>query len=466
MRRRTFLLGDDRRAYYVDATNGADTNTGRSPAQAWQTIAKVNGATLRAGDSVLFKRGETWSGTSLSGVSGVTYGAYGTGAKPALDGGWPGGTSSSGVNPFVATGKTGITLENLELRAGLDHGAKFDGCSRIVVGACDMHHVGNDALICINGTSDVAIVGGSYKNATRRIATYFATGIEITDGGANFLIDGVDLSGNQDAGITVHNHNATDPQGATNIPQNVTLRNIATHGNGIGINIMNQEATAACAMTIFGCTAYSNTQDGIRIAPSGAALTDLEYLSGVTISRCLCYDNTRYPIYVEADDVTLQQNLFADGDTHIVKSLRPRLINNTFYNGTRVAGAFYVEGARSASLYGRNNIVQCDVAGQVICAVTSGTGVTGWDMDYTLYRRTGGTTASTQWHWRGTNVDFATWKTNSGGDVHSIYGDALFTNVAANDFTLQVGSPAINAGVDVGLAFLGAAPDLGYAEAA
>lgn len=46
--------------------------------------------------------------------------------------------------------------------------------------------------------------------------------------------------------------------------------------------------------------------------------------------------------------------------------------------------------------------------------------------------------------------------------ANNLHVDPLF--VSASDFHLQVGSPAIDAGVDVGRPFNGAAPDLGYAE--
>ena len=42
--------------------------------------------------------------------------------------------------------------------------------------------------------------------------------------------------------------------------------------------------------------------------------------------------------------------------------------------------------------------------------------------------------------------------------------DPRFTNAAASDFTLQANSPAVDAGVNVGLAFKGVAPDLGAYE--
>jgi hypothetical protein len=72
--------------YYVDATSGNDSDDGRTDANAWQTVAKVNAASLPAGCTVLFKKGETWREQLVpqSGTDGlpITYGAYGSGNKP------------------------------------------------------------------------------------------------------------------------------------------------------------------------------------------------------------------------------------------------------------------------------------------------------------------------------------------------------------------------------------------------
>lgn len=73
--------------YYV-SNSGNDSNSGTSAATPWLTISKINGASLVAGDSILFKRGDSWFGQLLpkNGTSGgqITYGAYGIGAKPLL----------------------------------------------------------------------------------------------------------------------------------------------------------------------------------------------------------------------------------------------------------------------------------------------------------------------------------------------------------------------------------------------
>jgi lysophospholipase L1-like esterase len=63
--------------YYVK-NSGSDSHTGLSDAQAWQTISKVNGASLVAGDTILFNRGNTWREQIVphSGSVGTANGIY------------------------------------------------------------------------------------------------------------------------------------------------------------------------------------------------------------------------------------------------------------------------------------------------------------------------------------------------------------------------------------------------------
>ena len=78
-------------AYYVDSVIGADTNTGLTPTEAWRTLAKVSSFIFRPGDVILFKAGNSWTGTlSLHGsgtlANPITVGRYGNGPKPLLQG--------------------------------------------------------------------------------------------------------------------------------------------------------------------------------------------------------------------------------------------------------------------------------------------------------------------------------------------------------------------------------------------
>ncbi len=68
--------------YYV-SNSGNDENDGKSPETAWATIDRANNHTYEWGDGVLFNRGDFFRGNLLT-YSGVTYAAYGEGAKPKL----------------------------------------------------------------------------------------------------------------------------------------------------------------------------------------------------------------------------------------------------------------------------------------------------------------------------------------------------------------------------------------------
>ncbi len=78
------LKNQSGKKYYVSQKNGSDTNDGTSPDKAWKTLSMVN-SIPQSGDIVLFERGGAYRG-QLTAKSGVSYGAYGTGAKPGIYG--------------------------------------------------------------------------------------------------------------------------------------------------------------------------------------------------------------------------------------------------------------------------------------------------------------------------------------------------------------------------------------------
>ena len=76
--------------YYVDSTNGNDSNSGTSESSAWQTIGKVNHSVFSPGDTILLRRGDIWRETLVVPSSGtasnvITFGAYSTGNAPVID---------------------------------------------------------------------------------------------------------------------------------------------------------------------------------------------------------------------------------------------------------------------------------------------------------------------------------------------------------------------------------------------
>ncbi len=105
-------------------------------------------------------------------------------------------------------------------------------------------------------------------------------------------------------------------------------------------------------------------------------------------------------------------------------------VNNTAYNYDN-RGITFGSGTTFTSLTIKNDIFSGQVAGQDIIDEGSITEADA-QIDYNLYLK--GTTGLA----------------NSGGS-HSVTGDPKFVSAADNNFRLKPGSPAINAGVDVGL---------------
>ncbi|MCH7231092.1 hypothetical protein L0U85_09535 [Glycomyces sp. L485] len=76
--------------YYVSAA-GDDGNAGTSAEQPWRTLDKVNSTSFGAGDKILLRSGDTWTGQLWPKGSGsvgspITIDSYGTGVKPRIVG--------------------------------------------------------------------------------------------------------------------------------------------------------------------------------------------------------------------------------------------------------------------------------------------------------------------------------------------------------------------------------------------
>lgn len=112
--------------YYV-ASAGDDDATGLVGAP-WATIAKVNSVSLNPGDSVLFNRGDTWTGETLSpsvngtGGNPITFGAYGTGDKPIFDLGLhkdaTGDWTAEGYSGTVSAASPAVTTDDAIVVSG------------------------------------------------------------------------------------------------------------------------------------------------------------------------------------------------------------------------------------------------------------------------------------------------------------------------------------------------------------
>lgn len=165
--------------YYVDSVGGNDTNAGTSSAAPWQTLAKVNSvAAFSPGDSILFKRGASWSGQLWpkgSGTSGavITIDAYGSGALPLIQGG---GATFSAV---LLQNQEYWEIKNLEVTnynatAGLRVGVYVVATD---VGVIRHIHLVGLEVHDVNGTGSTN--GGIYVNVTGTTTPTYYDGILI-----------------------------------------------------------------------------------------------------------------------------------------------------------------------------------------------------------------------------------------------------------------------------------------------
>ena len=96
--------------YYL-STDGDDANDGLSPQTPLRSIAKLNTLELKPSDGVMFRRGDVWRG-KITTRKGVTYSAYGRGAKPRIYGS-PCDAAVEGE--WIATATPNVYMYSLEL---------------------------------------------------------------------------------------------------------------------------------------------------------------------------------------------------------------------------------------------------------------------------------------------------------------------------------------------------------------
>ena len=448
-----------RRRYYIDQSGGNDASSGRSPGSAFTTIGQVNGMTFFPGDRVSLKRGETWTGECLVVPSnGMYIRDYGTHAnQPIIDG-------NDVANCMTANDIEGIRLRNLHHFQGLDSCCIVTTCINVFVVNCEMSDSGNDNLLFIDGCENSKVTGGHYHDAYARVADgRLVTGIEMTNGADGIIIDAVEISLQQSAigsGIGIHSHDGEA------MPVNITVKNCNIHDNvGHGIAIWKQDDTLDDGndpITIKDNLLVDNGQNGLQIAKTAPAD---EYPNTVLISGNFSEGNGNYAYIISGDNLEVYQNEFV-GRGYVNGCLNSNFYNNTFY--AVVGGGLYsvyIQTARTVVNF-KNNIIFCNLAGGMAIGVANTVTGANVDIDYNLYFLNAENDGNLRWHWLGVSKKYADWLADSGQDANSpaVLDPTFVSDADPFDFTLITGSPAIDAGVDVGLTYLGIAPDCGANE--
>ncbi|MET4096320.1 hypothetical protein [Arthrobacter sp. UYCu712] len=99
--------------YYVSAA-GIDSNSGSSSSAPWKSLSKINSTVLQPGDTVSFRRGDTWTGGIVANQSGtgaapITLIGYGSGNTPTITGGQSGNCIRINGNYTIVDGLRGVS---------------------------------------------------------------------------------------------------------------------------------------------------------------------------------------------------------------------------------------------------------------------------------------------------------------------------------------------------------------------
>jgi hypothetical protein len=94
------------RTYYIDCAGGNDNNSGLGKSAAWKSLTPTRDATLGPGDSLLLKRGCSWTGpldAKWSGTSNnrIIIGAYGSGYLPKIQNAYSANVRISGKYQII-----------------------------------------------------------------------------------------------------------------------------------------------------------------------------------------------------------------------------------------------------------------------------------------------------------------------------------------------------------------------------
>jgi len=496
--------------YYVDATNGSDSNSGTSPEIAWKTINKVNNSSFNPGDSILFKKGEIWREQLTipsSGSSGnpITFGAYGSGVKPTLNGssvetGWflysdfiyykiyaseptivgvedgillkfvPWDTDISTTATSISAGTFTIDSSNKIAYVWCTNSADPDTHTmEVAAGSTDNDKYG----ILIRNKSYVTIDGIKVQNTTQ-----YGIIIDSTSGNdaSNITVQDCIIYAIGSAGITVinwANHDGDHPITNCYIDNNTVSY---TKGHGIIV-----------AGDIHNCTVSNNTvhHASWEIEPGWHGISFWGPSSTAKPSNCIAEYNEVYNTYNNsassegtgiqiddncsnciirynsshnnegagfitnaADNSSFYYNISYNNDEegfyaldHTVGTLK--VYNNVFYNNGKYG--IWVTASNTSTIEVKNNILSENTTREISVANEAYPNYTG---DYNcVYHSAGGTFMN----WRGTAYNWADWKLNSSQDINSINSNPIFMNAKNNDFSLQYQSPCIDAGTNIGL---------------
>ncbi len=512
--------------YYVDATGGNDSADGKSPETAWKSVWKLQTSTFNPGDTILFKRGETWNGRLdffHSGQEGqpITLGAYGEGDMPTLRSGYESPKSDwtdlgDGRYSITYASYISVTfaIEDDNLIPHATSAALTDGnwywddlaktlyykptsgtlqdhrvyrCNQWVLDISNQSYINISDLritLCSNGiwgrTTTAAMTNISITNCEFSKSAY----------GVSFnAINGYDNSDITISDNTFRNHKVSISFSANNGAgrhNNCTIANNTLTDSGFTVG---DERWDEFAGPDYDGIGTQNLNDSvisgntlINGCPTGGFLVWVQADSQAK-GNTITYNYLKNLI---GPGITYGSSFSTTGGTTIAYNIvigcgqaeytygngigglrlnKDQSPITTVYNNLLIGNDINIYLFGGTDFYTlKNNISYNPVKHHVRRDGLIGSNV----LDYNCYYPD----SATALNLNGVNHTLATWKTATSQDANSFADDPLFVSAAVGDYHLQAGSPCIDAGTDVGLTRdhagsavpAGTAPDVGAYE--
>ena len=376
--------------------------------------AFVAGATIEDGDTVSFRRGETFAEMTLTHGS-ITLTSHGDGAAPIIDG---------TTNCIDLAGFDSVTIENLTFTGVTGAALTADGSLNVVVRNCLFDTLPSYGIYAVNSTG-WTVEGNLFDDVG---LTAHDECVYIGSGCAGWTVTGNDMTVYDESGVIV----------------------VAGSGHVVELNNFHDTASACIGVNVGSASTGVRIEDNIFDTIDGAAVA--VYGSGCSILRNRMFGSAAgYGIlanHANVANLQIYYNLIYNNAQGIYLQLGGN--GSLIHNNTVVNNNYGVRKAAQTLVWFSNNIIASNTNG----FVTTGGSQNGYNND--VYDNT-------------TNFTGIADPTGVNGNISA---DPLFTDVNTFDFTLTAQSPCIGYGVSVGLASdidgtaIYGAPDIGCFESA
>jgi len=434
--------------YYVDAENGKKSNDGKSESNAFKEIDQVNGLTLKAGDQVLFKRGQIHYGVLFLEASGtaaenIYLSDYGSGHLPVIKS--TDGKPNSDESTVYVTLANYITFQNLNIQGGL-FALSISNSDYVTIQGCrigEQSHAGilASAKYSEGDGSDFGVLQHSliYSGKSGNLGDGQSTdGINLNDGASNWSITNNEFK--------AWAHSAVSIKQIANLQEN--NNNVIEHNlfNCADIDYMRaldiSGGDGLCANNVFRYNIVRN-QSVTSHVHGNSNLVAYNLMLGLTESdateqpwafdfyciinksgnperdQLVCYDNTIGNNLVYNYTNGQGVRVLKSKDAAAFEVHDNRVVNNIFYN---VHTPYQTDSEPQANAFENNLVYNTSSSANFI-------------YDYVDY-----------------NLTSFEALTGSQGNViqNNLEANPQFTNATAEDFKLMAGSLAIDAGLDIG----------------